>query len=73
MELSIINSYSQGLLAGDMINLMQRKGFMLYDIAGLNRANRTRSVNEFDAVFVRTSSPLWDLRHFLPHDAPDRQ
>ncbi len=73
MELSVVNSYSRGLLAGDMISHMQGKGFMLYDIAGLNRANRTRSVNEFDAVFVRRSSPLWDIRHFLPIDAPVRQ
>ena len=72
MELSIVNSYSQGLLAGDMISLMQRKGFMLYDVAGLNRANRSRSVNEFDAVFVKSASPLWDINHSLPLDAPNQ-
>jgi len=73
MELSIVKSYSKGLLAGDMISLMQHNGFMLYDIAGLNRANRTRSVNEFDAVFVKSSSSLWDINYFLPVGAPDQQ
>lgn len=72
MELSIVNSYDKGLLAGEMISVMQDKGFLLYDIAGLNRANRTRSVNEFDAVFVKRNSPLWDIKHFLPHDAPEQ-
>lgn len=71
LELSIINSYSEGLLAGDMIHFMQKIGFLLHDIAGLNRANRTRSVNEFDAIFVRQGSPLWNLNNFLPIDAPD--
>lgn len=71
LELSIVNSYSNGLLAGDMIDLMKFKGFLLYDIAGLNRANRTRSVNEFDGVFARKDSQLWNLAGFLPADAPD--
>ena len=71
IELSIVNSYSQGLLVHDMINFLAQRNLYLYDVAGLLRANRTRSVNEFDGVFVRKDSPLWDLRHFLPEEAPE--
>ena len=66
IEMSIVNSYEKGLLAGEMIELMSSLGFLLYDIAGTNRANRTRSVTEFDAVFVRRGHSLWDLQAFLP-------
>ena len=68
IELSIVNSYEKGLLVWEMISLMEGHGFSLYDIAGLMRANRTSSVNEFDGVFVRRDSPLWEMNYFLPHD-----
>ena len=66
LEMSIVNSYEKGLLVGEMIELMSSLGFLLYDIAGTNRANRTKSVNEFDAVFVRRGHSLWNLQAFLP-------
>lgn len=53
-----------------MIQYMQRTGFLLYDIAGLNSANRPRSVNEFNGIFVRHDLALWDVSNFLPSDAP---
>ncbi|CAK6687019.1 hypothetical protein ICNINCKA_00118 [Synechococcus sp. CBW1107] len=71
IELSLVNSYSQGLLLHEMVNFMAQRGFYFYDIAGLLRANRTRSVNEVDGVFVRKGSPLWDLHHFLPEGASE--
>lgn len=70
IELSIVNSYSRGLLFQDMVKFLADRDLFLYDIAGLLRANRTRSVNEVDGVFVRRSSPLWDMSYFLPEGAP---
>ena len=66
IELSLVNSYEKGLLAHEMIQLLSQYGLLLYDIAGLLRANVTKSVNEVDAVFARRSSVLWDMRHFRP-------
>jgi FkbM family methyltransferase len=71
IELSIVNSYSDGLLIHEMIYFLAQHGLFLYDIAGLLRVNRTRSVNEIDGIFVRKDSPLWRLQHFLPGDAPE--
>ena len=66
IELSLVNSYEKGLLAHEMIALLAGFDLFLYDIAGLLRANITKSTNEVDAVFVRRSSSLWDMRHFKP-------
>mgnify|MGYP007000206274 CR=1 len=66
LELSIFQSYSGGLVVHEMIQFMNLIGFELYDIAGLHRANRTKSTNEFDGVFVKKNSQLWDQKYFLP-------
>jgi len=70
IELSLFRSYSRGLLAHEMIAYLAGMGFLLYDIAGLLRANATKSTNEIDAVFVREGSPLWKPEFFLPVGAP---
>lgn len=70
IELSIVNGYGDGLLIHEMISFLAQRGLYLYDIAGLLRVNRTRSINELDGIFVREGTPLWSLHHFLPGDAP---
>jgi len=70
IELSVVNSYSQGMLMHEMISYLADRGLFLYDIGGLLRANRTRSINEIDGIFVRGGSSLWDIQHFLPIDVP---
>lgn len=71
IELSIVGSYDIGMLVHEMVAMLAEKGLYLYDITELLRANRTRSVNQIDGLFVREGSPLWEIKHFLPHEAPE--
>lgn len=66
LELSIFKSYSDGNIAYEMIDYLNQLGYSLYDIAGFNRNNCTKSINEFDALFVKKDSKLWHPNYFLP-------
>ena len=66
LELSIFKSYSDGNNAYEMIDYLHQLGYDLYDIDGFNRNNSTKSINEFDALFVKKDSKLWHPNYFLP-------
>tara|TARA_R110002074_G_scaffold316814_2_gene487290 strand:- start:2133 stop:2795 length:663 start_codon:yes stop_codon:yes gene_type:complete len=60
LELSVSDCNAGAPNAAQIIGFMYGKGFIMRDMADVRRLKKGQPVHQFDAFFVRASSPLYD-------------
>jgi FkbM family methyltransferase len=64
MEVSLFQFFEEGPLFCDVVAYMKSKGFVPYDVLGLQYRPLDRALSQVDIAFVKETGPLRRLHHY---------